>query len=75
MLGFVTGFAADPLPAWATVVGSGLLGGYTTFSTAAVESMRLLRQRRWAATVATGPGQLVLTVGLALTGLVAGRLL
>lgn len=34
--------------AWLAVVGAGLCGGLTTFSTLAVDVVRLLRGRRWA---------------------------
>lgn len=48
MLGLLTGWCASRsgFDAWATVLGTGLLGGYTTFSAASVETMRLLRDRR-----------------------------
>ena len=39
-LGLLVG--ADPGPDWLLVAGTGLLGGFTTFSTHAVESVRLL---------------------------------
>lgn len=39
--------AASIAPAWATIVGTGLLGGYTTFSTASVDSADLIRGRLW----------------------------
>lgn len=56
----------------AFVVGTGFLGGYTTFSTASHETVRLAREGRWAASVANGLGVLVLAVlaagcGLAIT--------
>ncbi|MFW6775027.1 fluoride efflux transporter CrcB [Nocardioides sp. CPCC 205120] len=41
------------------VLGTGLLGGYTTFSTAVVELARLLEERRWGYAVVHGPGMLV----------------
>jgi CrcB protein len=51
------------------VLGSGLLGGYTTFSTASVETVRLLQQRRPGASLLYGVGVLVLSVAAALVGL------
>ena len=50
-------------------MGTGLLGGYTTFSTASVETVRLLQQRRYAASLGYGLGVLVLSVAAALLGL------
>ncbi len=66
-LGLMLGLALDvPLLA---VLSSGVLGGYTTFSTASVDTVRLLRQRRYGAALANGPGMLALTVGAAAAGL------
>lgn len=69
VLGLLTGLAgAHALPqAWQLILGIGFLGGYTTFSTASVETVRLCRQRRWVAGLATGLG--VLIGGTALAGL------
>lgn len=46
-LGLVVGLAGRLGPGPVAVVGLGLLGGYTTFSTAMWEGVRLLRGRRW----------------------------
>ena len=61
VLGLLTGLAgANLLPeAWHQVLGTGFLGGYTTFSTASFESVRLLQERRWAAGLVNGFGTLV----------------
>lgn len=40
------------------VVGTGFLGGYTTFSTATIETVRLVQQRRWGAALGNGLGML-----------------
>ncbi|MDF9716125.1 CrcB family protein [Nocardioides sp. ChNu-99] len=50
------------------VLGTGLLGGYTTFSTAVVEVVRLVEERRWGYAAVHGPGMLVAGVGLAALG-------
>ena len=58
LMGLLVGRAADPPHSgtWAatavTVLGTGFLGGYSTFSTACVEGARLLLAGRWGA----GPG-------------------
>lgn len=44
VLGLLTGLGALVAPAWIAILGVGLLGGYTTFSTVSVETV-LLRQR------------------------------
>ena len=54
------------------VLGTGFLGGYTTFSTAAYETVRLAEQRRWAAALAHGLGQVVLATALAALGYLVG---
>lgn len=47
------------------IAGTGFLGGYTTFSTASFESVRLLQERRYLASLANGPGLAVLCVAAA----------
>lgn len=70
LLGLLTGLAkAGPLPeAWELVLGGGLLGGYTTFSTASFETVRLLQERRLTAALLNGLGMLVLSVAVAFGG-------
>ncbi|PRI11876.1 fluoride efflux transporter FluC [Leucobacter massiliensis] len=71
-LGLLAGLAlGQPL---ASVLAVGLLGGYTTFSTAILDTVRLLQQRRIGAALLNGPGMLVATVALAMCGILLGRL-
>jgi CrcB protein len=56
-----------------TVAGTGLCGGYTTFSTAMFESVRLLEQRAWARLVGNWLGTVVLTMAAAGLGLLLTR--
>lgn len=76
LLGFISGLAVSHvLPeAVHVVVGTGFLGGYTTFSTASYETIRLLQERRWTVGVLNGLGVLVATTVLAALGLWAGSL-
>ena len=75
LLGLLTGLASGPLPtAWETALGTGLLGGWTTFSTASYETVRLLQQRRVAAGLGYGLGMLVVAVAAAAAGIALGRL-
>ncbi|CAG7611317.1 fluoride efflux transporter FluC [Leucobacter soli] len=63
----VTGPISGGLPtvdSWPLAGALGLLGGYTTFSTASYQTVRLVRERRWVAAVANGLVQLVVTVAL-----------
>ncbi|HEY8912825.1 fluoride efflux transporter CrcB [Lacisediminihabitans sp.] len=74
VLGFLVGLALTGVLSaeWRLVLGTGLMGGYTTFSTASVETVRLLQSRRFAAAFGTGLGMLVVSVLAASLGLWAG---
>lgn len=76
LLGVVTGLAlAHGLPRpWHLILGTGFLGGYTTFSTASVETVRLLHAGRYGSAVGNGLGMLVLSVSAAALGLWLGAL-
>lgn len=69
LLGLVTGLAAGQLlaPSWQVVAGTGFLGGFTTFSAATVEAVRLARSGR--RRVATFHAVGLLIVSLAAAGL------
>nr|WP_274636353.1 CrcB family protein [Microbacterium bovistercoris] len=73
LLGVVTGLASGLGP-WALVLGTGLLGGYTTFSTASFETVRLAQQGRWRAATANAFGMLLLALLAAGLGLWLGGL-
>ena len=77
LLGLVVGLtSAQLLPETLhAVVGAGFLGGYTTFSTASFETVRLLQERRFGAATLNGVGMLALCVILAAAGLVVGSAL
>ncbi|WP_120338972.1 fluoride efflux transporter FluC [Cryobacterium soli] len=74
LLGLITGLTlALWLPeAWHLVLGGGLMGGFTTFSTASVETVRLARDRRSLSALVNGLGMLVLAVACAFLGLWLG---
>lgn len=76
LLGLLTGLgvahlASDEL---VLVLGTGLLGGYTTFSTASMETVRLLQAGRYAASLLAGLGMLAASVAAAGLGLWLGGL-
>jgi len=75
VLGLLTGLGQAgtiPLPT-VTVLGTGMMGGYTTFSTASVETVQLLRSGKPRLAVLNGFGMLVVSVGAAALGLWLGR--
>ena len=69
---FVLGLIAGPLTdvVWGPIFTVGLLGGYTTFSAASLETVSLAEAGRWKTALFYGLGTLVLTTTAALTGVV-----
>lgn len=55
--------------AWLTIAGTGFCGGYTTFSTAGVETVRLVQQGRHGMALSNAVIPLVLSVGACALGL------
>jgi fluoride exporter len=76
VLGVVTGLAlAHAVPdELRLVVGTGFCGGYTTFSTASLETVRLVQEQRVGLALVNGVGTLLTTVGVAALGLWLGLL-
>ncbi|HVT20465.1 MAG TPA: fluoride efflux transporter CrcB [Mycobacteriales bacterium] len=76
VLGVVTGLANHHgLGArWVAVIGTGLLGGYTTWSTFAWESFALAEQRRLGAALLNVAGSLAVGLTAAAAGLLLARL-
>lgn len=74
LLGFLTGLTLAHLPPSdaSVVICTGLLGGYTTFSTASYETVQLIEQRRYGHAFISGIGMLVLCVGVAVLGVWLG---
>lgn len=62
-------------PGWRIFAGVGILGGFTTFSTLAYESIRLVEQGSAAAGLANMFGSGVAGLAAAVAGLALGRLL
>lgn len=75
-LGLLTGWAGNGwlAPELTALLGVGLLGGYTTFSTASVETVRLAQERRYGAALGYGLGALVACTAAALLGIWLGSL-
>lgn len=71
LLGLLVGLATGD--AWLTILGTGFLGGYTTFSTASVETTHLALERRYAAAAVNALVMLVLGVAAAACGYAVGR--
>lgn len=77
LLGFLTGLLAitDIDSAWLLAMGTGLLGGYTTFSTASFDTLRLLRAGHTLASLAYALGTLAASVLAAYGGYLLASLL
>ena len=76
LLGLITGLATSqllPLP-WQLMIGTGFLGGYTTFSTASFETVRLIEDRRYVAAALNGLGMLLICTAAAAFGFAAALL-
>lgn len=75
-LGLATGLATGQIlpEAWHLIIGTGFLGGYTTFSTASFETVRLIQERKWAISLVNSLGTLLLATAAAGVGLWAGGL-
>jgi len=71
LLGVLTGLVlhhGQPT-ALTTITGNGFCGGYTTFSTASFETVRLLQEQRHRAAALNAVANLLLTLGAAELGL------
>jgi CrcB protein len=77
LLGLLTGFASHQLlpHQWQLIAGTGLLGGYTTFSTASFETVRLIEDRRYLAAALNGFGMLITGTTAAALGFAAASAL
>lgn len=77
LLGVLLGLAAGlwVSPEWMQILGVGFLGGYTTFSTASFETVRLLQERRRGAALFNGIGVLAAAAAAAGLGYWLGILL
>lgn len=70
VLGVATGLAiGDPLYA---VLATGVLGGYTTFSSASLDTAQLVCERRYTAALANGVGVLLAGIACAVSGIMLG---
>jgi CrcB protein len=77
LLGLVAGAVivhAAPVQLQA-VAGTGFLGGYTTFSTASFETVRLIQSRRTGLALLNGIGTAIAAIGAAAAGLALAGLL
>ena len=70
LLGLIVGSGAGD--SWHTIIGVGFLGGYTTFSTASVETAHLALDRRYGAAFVNAVGMLVASVAAAALGYTVG---
>lgn len=64
----LAGGTAALAPEGLALLGTGFLGGYTTFSTASVDAARLVLARRWSAALGYAGGTAVLSTAAAAAG-------
>lgn len=74
-LGLLTGWASAQggADALTLILGTGLLGGYTTFSTANVEIVRLIQSKQFGTALLTMLGTMILCVAVAAAGFLLTR--
>lgn len=72
---FALGVVTTALPDAAFLLGAGLLGGYTTFSTAMLDTVALWREGERPASAFNAVGMLLLGLGAAGLGLALGTVL
>ena len=72
VLGVVSGLGVLLSPEWTLALGTGLCGGFTTFSTAVLDGVRLARERRSGAALAVVLGTLLWSLLAAAVGLSLG---
>lgn len=72
LLGLITGASLHLGEFPVAVLGTGVMGGYTTFSTASFETIRLARGGRITAAALNGLGMLVVSVAAATAGILLG---
>lgn len=72
---FALGVVTASIPETLIVIGAGLLGGYTTFSTAMLDTLALWSDGERPASVVHLLGTFAASVGAALTGLAVGAFL
>jgi CrcB protein len=77
ILGVLTGLVLGHTVSveWQLVLGTGMMGGYTTFSTASFETVRLLQDRRYVLALSNGVGMLIVSVAAAALGIWIGTAL
>ena len=74
LLGLITGLSAHLGALPVAILGTGVMGGYTTFSTASFETVRLARNGRINAAALNGLGMLVISVAASAAGIALGTL-
>jgi CrcB protein len=77
VLGLIVGVAGGRIlpDSWSIVVGVGLVGGFTAFSTTSLQTVRLLQEHRAWLAVANSFGMLAVAVLVAAAGLWLGAVL
>ena len=58
---------------WRSLLGVGVLGGFTTFSAFSLEVLQMTERKAWGAALAYSLGSVVLSVGAVMVGLILVR--
>lgn len=72
LVGLLTGLAGSLSPLEAGLLGTGMLGGYTTFSTASLDAVRLYRSGHGRTALVYAVGTMVASILAAVSGLWLG---
>ena len=74
LLGLLTAYTASRIdPVWRPILGTGFLGGLTTFSTFSIETVQLLQGEQWKTGILYLSSQIVFGLTMGLLGLYLGR--
>ena len=74
LLGFLTAYTTTRIdPAWRPIIGTGFLGGLTTFSTFSIETVQLLQGDQWKTGIIYLLTQMILGLSMGALGLYLGR--